>query len=287
MTKLSSLRRLSREDLQGAPEWVEQLLQASNEFQEQATSSLGRDLLVGTTETFELKHATERIVKNPYGDGLDGVSAVRCIGLNVDSSGKLTGTTYALAHPRLSWRHIQARPGEDARIGVTAYYAPPDGLAILRYDAATAFMTNAANTPVPWDTNEVVRGALSHSTSSNQSRIVCAESGVVSVDYSLSIEGNVGVYHFYSWIAPSGASGRRYGLENRVADMGGFDEEWQSGAATFPVTAGDYIEVLVYQDTGGARAVGSTNNKPKMSVRYVDPPISTTGRVTLRFDGGN
>ena len=86
MTKLSSLRRISREDLQGAPEWVEPLLQASNEFQEQATSSLGRDLLVGRMVQADLVHATEKILKNPYGNALQGVSAVRCIGLSVDSA---------------------------------------------------------------------------------------------------------------------------------------------------------------------------------------------------------
>lgn len=123
-SKLSSLSRLSRDDLAGAPEWVDTLLQSSNEFQEQATNRINQDLLVGTFDDVELVHAKEKKVRNPYGSDLQCVTAGKCVGLSVDSAGKPSGGVYTLSTPRIDWRRIQARPGEPEFIGVTAYYQP-------------------------------------------------------------------------------------------------------------------------------------------------------------------
>ena len=121
---LSSLRRVSLEDLQGAPPWVEPLLTASNEFQEQATAAIERPIVTGLLETYEFVHGVEQIIKSPLGAMPAGVSPVKCRGVTVDSAGKPTGAFYALATPRIDWRPIQTRPGEPVRVGVTAYYSP-------------------------------------------------------------------------------------------------------------------------------------------------------------------
>lgn len=288
MTKLSSLRRLSREDMQGAPEWVDQLLQASNEFQEQATGALGRDLLVGTSDTFELKHAAERIIKNPYGDALEGVEAVRCIGINVDSSGKPTGTTYALAQPRISWRHVQARPGEDARIGVTACFSPPHGNIDVRRNAAQTIAAGAGD-PVQFDTSESAAGDLScdvattTGTPPTNSQIACAKAGKVLVTASATFD-------------TSGAAVKRFWLQinNSSSVRWGFSTSTITGyygvtvSAIVPVAAGDYIQLIAsHSDVAGVALLSGADVGPRLQARYAEPPSSTTGRVTLRFDGGN
>ena len=137
MSKLSSLTRISRQDLQGAPDWVDPLLQASNEFQEQATASLDRDLLVGKFVDADLVDAVESIIKSPFGSTMPiGVSNVRCQGLETDASGKSTGGLFTLGVLRLDWRPLQGKPGEDAKIGATAYFstASKKGRVTLRFD---------------------------------------------------------------------------------------------------------------------------------------------------------
>lgn len=277
---LSSLRRVSREDLQGAPDWVDPLLTASNEFQEQATAALERPLLTGVLDTYDFVHGVEQIIKSPLGVMPSGVSDVRCRGVTVDSAGKPTGAFYTLGVARLDWRPVQSRPGEPIRVGVTAYFAPPYGDISIERTTNQA-INSAASTAVQWESSSRELGDLSWDSGAN-TKIVCASAG------------RVGIHHLIPWASAAaglrdtsvrltGAGGQYYG--EVVAPGGNF--VILLGYAELNVVAGDYIEAYAYQDSGAPLNITASTSRCYMSARYVAPTVGTRGRVTLRFDGGN
>ncbi len=177
MSKLSSLPRISREDLAGAPEWVEPLLQQSNEFQEQASNRLNEDLLVGSFAEYDFVHGVEKLIKSPFGNRMPtGVSDVRCRGLEVDSAGKWTGKFYDLETSSFRWREVQTRPGQPARVGVTCKFVPTSsgavgqsissfivaGSAVSLTTATAADVTSITLTAGDWDISAILElsGAL-------------------------------------------------------------------------------------------------------------------------------
>jgi hypothetical protein len=276
---LSSLTRLSREDLQGAPDWVEPLLTATNEFQEQATASLDRRLLVAEHAKVELVHGVEARVQNPFGSGLIGVEDVRCIGLEVGSDGRPSGGVYTLGVGRLDWRHIQSRAGEPSMIGVTAYFAPPHGRVDLRRTTAQT-IANDENTAIQWTTQTAAIGEMSHSTSSNPDRITCAKAGVVLVTATATFASNTtGVRN--AFLSPD--SGTTVYALTSITPPGVTPVQMH---AQVPVTVGQVLRAYVYQNSGGNLDLAATSNFTTLQARYVEAATTTRGRITLRFDGG-
>lgn len=300
MSKLSSLPRVSREDLPGAPEWVDQLLQVSNEFQEQATQRINQNLLTGLFEDYKFVHGVEQVIKNPFGQTLPvGISNVRCQGLEVDSTGKTTGKLYDLEVESMKWRPVQTRPGQPQRVGVTVKFAPPSGFADVRRSATQAIASGVA-TAFQYDTNEtgiaasgttITSGAFSFDvttttgTPPTNSRINCAAAGFVTVNATLPFDTTGVAALRFAWIAKNNAPNVRWG------ESGGSLTNYQlcSMHGVIPVVAGDYLQVFCQQGTGGSvNTIGSSlNDYPRFQARYVAPPLTATGRVTLRFDGAN
>lgn len=274
---LSSLRRVSREDLQGAPDWVDPLLTASNEFQEQATAALERPLLTGVLDTYDFVHGVEQIIKSPLGVMPSGVSDVRCRGVTVDSAGKPTGAFYTLGVSRLDWRPVQSRPGEPIRLGVTAYFAPPYGeIAVER--TTDQSIPNATQTAVQFSSASMQYGGLSWSSGAN-TRVTCANAGLLDVRVR---------YLFYS--AAGGARQASVAINGSLvwraeSVIPGGDYAAASSADLITVAANDYLEASVSQSSGGPLSLVA--NRVSVTARYVAPPVGTRGLVTLRFDGGN
>lgn len=274
---LSSLRRVSREDLQGAPDWVDPLLTASNEFQEQATAALERPLLTGVLDTYDFVHGVEQIIKSPLGVMPSGVSDVRCRGVTVDSAGKPTGAFYTLGVARLDWRPVQSRPGEPIRVGVTAYFAPPYGDISLERTTNLA-ITNATLTAVQFSSASVQTGGLSWTSGAN-TRLVCAHAGTIALTSRYAFDTAAAGYR-QCYINRTGVTS--YFAESLIP---GGSYAGASGAEEITVASGDYLELIVAQTSGGN--LNLIADRVRMAARYVAPTVGTRGRVTLRFDGGN
>ena len=60
-----------------------------------------------------------------------------------------------------------------------------------------------------------------------------------------------------------------------------------TGSGLISVIAGDYLQMFYMQNSGGVLAVVLTDKRTRMDAHYTDPAITTKGRVTLRFEGGN
>jgi len=271
---------MSREDLQGAPDWVDPLLQVSNEFQEQATQQLNRNLLTGLLLDYKFVHGVELQIKNPLPDIPEGVKDVRCQGLEVDSSGKTTGKFYDLDVATVRWRPIQTQPSQPQRLGVTVLFAPPLGMASVCRTAAYS-TPNAVNDPLPYDTTIFSVGAAALDVTNMG--VSCSRAGVVFASYS------------FEWVASALGTDRKAFLwlnQSTATEIWGRvfhgpTTNAMSGSGLITVAAGDVVGVAHNQNTGGTLAFSGGIRRHKLDVHYVSPTIGTTGRVTLRFDGGN
>lgn len=288
---LSSLRALSMDDIPGAPKELEPFVSAVADFQEQATSSLDRKLLVGELATFDFVHGVESApIKVPEGFDVEGISSVGCRGLTVDSAGKFTGLFYSLGIARLDWRPVQKRNTKGRHVAVTAYFAPPPGIVNIRSDA-TQVIATATITATTFDTDDqavklvgtlATVGALSYDLTAQPTRITCRDAGFLLLTGSIAFPagGAAGVRHM--WFDKN-ASGARWGfvafeLATRVA---------LPIAARVPVSAGDYVQLYGYQASGGNLTIEGATDGPRFQARYEEPAASAKGRVTLRFDGGS
>src|SRR4030095_16438419 len=116
--KLQNIKRLTREEVPEAPDWIEKVLTPFNQFMEQVTVALqGRlkfgDNLAGTIKTFGFSDNTELLIKNPlpqkpvgvipiFSDQIIDTYRVRFLsstdtttqlGVTIDFSGSVTGLT--------------------------------------------------------------------------------------------------------------------------------------------------------------------------------------------------
>ena len=116
MGKMSAVKRLSLEDVPGAPSWFETYLDTQNDFNEAAFSTINGNISLDNTNNAlvpvkNLAHGVEQRMRNPLDDKNlrpVGVYAVRSDGLAVQS---------------LGWRLISSK-GQPDQLGVTAQFQP-------------------------------------------------------------------------------------------------------------------------------------------------------------------
>lgn len=291
--------RLALEDLQDAPPFMEKVCQIYNEHHDQVSERFKRSYTEAVFEQYDFKHATEKIIKVPAAFANEmpaGIEHVRCRGLEVDSSGKPTGKFYTLGIERMDWREIQRRPDDPAQVGVTVYFAAPPGIVNIRRNA-TQVVATATFTPIQFDTDEqslpvsgttATSGALSYDVTTTSgtpavnSKITCRDAGFVRVHASAAFgsAGGTGVRHI--WIQKNNDTTKRWGFyvsDASTARVG------LPVSMVVPVSAGDYLQLEVYQASGGNITMdGGADNGPRFQAQYVEPARDTTGRVRLRFD---
>lgn len=117
--KIDAIKRISREDLGGAPsdDWIDKLLDPVNSVSENVVQALRGNL--GFTDNtnsgfkeVDLTHATETRVANPLKVRPKGIIAVRALEL---SAGMPTGAP--IENPRIKWRNA-----DNGDVFITAIY---------------------------------------------------------------------------------------------------------------------------------------------------------------------
>lgn len=271
---LSSLRRVSREDLQGAPDWVDPLLTASNEFQEQATAALERPLLTGVLDTYDFVHGVEQIIKSPLGVMPSGVSDVRCRGVTVDSAGKPTGAFYTLGVSRIDWRPVQSRPGEPIRVGVTAYFAPTSTSGYVGESSRSAIASASAVSLTTTTAADVTSISLGAGEWDISGLIINGGSPTGFTEFGGAVN---------TTSANIGTSGDNQGL---CVLAGGIPTITSISVPprryTLTTTTSVYLVARAVFTGGTCTAYGRIE-----AVRAQDYSTGLRGKITLRFDGGN
>lgn len=116
MSKLQALRRVSPEDMAGAPDWfVDRFLPFQNDYNEQIYNQVSGGLSATNTvdryKEVDLDHGVQTRVSIPRDmkAPVIGVTPVRCIGVELDAGKRPTRKLYALGMPRIDWSISQAR----------------------------------------------------------------------------------------------------------------------------------------------------------------------------------
>lgn len=286
--KLSSPTRLTRESLPDLPagESFDLILQHINASNEEKTQALQQNLTIadnmnGAIVTHRLTHGVETSIQVP--DGVKG----RPVGVKAIKSEAINGgVRYRVAD--IDWRFIDS-PDPKARqqMGITAFFAPPLGrVSVLRN--ATQAVATATQTPVQFDTvTDAAVGALSCDTATTtgtpavNSKIVCAAAGFVLVTASalFNTDPGGGVREF--WIQKNNTKGPAWG-----DSCGTVGYQGSSMAAQISVAAGDYLQLGVFQDSGGSVNLLGGANGARFQARYIDPPATAQNDVTFVVYGG-
>jgi hypothetical protein len=279
--KLSSIPRLSREDLANAPEWVDQLLAVSNDFQEQATQRINEDLILGQhARGIEFVHGIERRIRNPYGSDLEGIDAIRCIGIDVDSAGKPNGGTFELDVAGLRWRHIQSRPGEPSLVGVTLLYdlAHTEPMLIRTASATQNVANNTLTDMTGWNTTETSRGAV---ISDDGTTFTVTEAGTYAITLAAGFTGGSTYSAADVWIDQGGTARAENYLPAPFTDG-----PLLTTSTVLSLAAGGTFKARAFQ-TNAATATRTLRANRRITIHRLCSDETPRGRVTLRFDGGN
>jgi hypothetical protein len=284
MSKLTSIPRVSRDDLQGAPEWMDQYLQVANEFQEQATNRLNKDLVVAKFFDLELTHGEEKPIKNPFDQTIpNGVSHVACQGVEVDSSGKPTGKLYPLGVARLDWRVIQTRPGQPQRLGITAHYdLEHSEPCLIKTKSGNQSINNNTETALTgFDTTTYSRGSV---ITDNGSVFTVSEAGTYQVHLQLQWAGGGVTYSaLETYLNVTGGSAYYLNTFSPVT-YGNAPSTVVSGVVR--LAAGGSFTPYGYQTNAAtaARNVTGGTDGTRIMIHRLHNDSTPRARVRLRFD---
>jgi hypothetical protein len=177
---------------------------------------------------------------------------VKSMGANAGNSLGVPLATGKTRHVRHDGESVYPAAPEQTTVG-TPYAARV-------YNAADISIANATATALTFNSERRDDGAL-HSTSSNTDRLTASVSGWYVVWGNVEFVSNAVGFRTLSFRV--NATPDIYGAEQQAAVSG--SETIMSSATLIYLTAGDYVRMFVYQNSGGA-----------LSVRY-------TGGVTASF----
>lgn len=170
---------------------------------------------------------------------------------------------------------------EDSReYRLTLYAAPPVGAISVARDSEQV-VADDTSPAVQFESEEYRLGSKMSWSASSNTRITFAAAGRVSVGYQALFD--------------SAANGRRLARVAKssssewyaVADIPGGSFAGLNGSDEIDVSAGEYIELIVYQNSGGNLSVlASGNQRAALRARYVDAPADFSGTVLGIMWGG-
>ena len=127
-----------------------------------------------------------------------------------------------------------------------------------------------------WDTNSM------HSNTTNTSRLVAKVAGLYEIDATIIWDTNVAGGRFLGLQLTHAGSSSFIAVASNPNTDGGFVEDDQSVSTTFALKKGDYVEAVVYQDSGGSlnlQQIPATS--PEFGMTWLGPtPAGFTGAVS-------
>lgn len=280
--KIDSIRRISREDLEGAPdeEWIDKLLDPVNSTSENVVQALRGNL--GFTDNtnsgfkeVDLVHDTETRISNPLKVRPTGIVAVRALKL---SSNQPTGVS--LENPRIKWRMA-----DNGDVFVTPSFEcrHTEPLLVKRLASAKSIPSTVLSETLidTWQTDanaEVNRGGVIRESAGT---FTVSEPGTYQVAAQLSLD--VGTYTTAQLNVVLG-NGRRYLSYLAMAHT---DGPWLPVSAIFSMTASDTLQIKAVQANAAAAnrnaITGSGSTRVAVSRLYNSTIYSA--RTTLFFFG--
>jgi hypothetical protein len=136
--------------------------------------------------------------------------------------------------------------------------------------SAAQVIANATNTAITWDTESADTDAI-HSTVTNTSRLTvpAGMGGLWGIGYTLEWAIAPGAGQRAAWLSINGNTTGRLAY-NLPASMPGTDTPAYAGFTTVALNAGDFVELYVYQATGGNVSAATSSNST-LNAYYVGP----------------
>lgn len=292
MAKIDAVRRLSLEDIPGAPEEIEPLLTQQGDVNETVIGALRGNLSFADNTTSgyftdNFTHGVERIIKNPLKVSPSGVQSVLVEKLPTDAPNAARQRVKSI-----DLRYINGKdPKAPEQLGVTVYYdlVENDRIMVTRTSNQTAIASSSEAT-LQWSgvcTTMSLGSSLQWDSGSN-TRVTVLEAG----DYEIRAH--------VAW--NSNSTGQRCVYINVGGTRMGAVET--HNASTFftqldairvlPLVAGDYITMSAVQVSGGnldllgggALTTSDDAGRNSLTVRRVRNSTTPKARVTLFLHGG-
>jgi len=275
--KLTNIKRVAKEELSGAPSWVDPMLTAYNDFMEQATQALFGKLTYGDNflckiKTNKFTNGTELVIANPFTGGS------RPIGIHpiYMEPGNLIDS-YNLVYK-----------SSNNELGITFNFKAPDSYLFLTRNA-NQVIADVTETRVIWTTSQSLTGnGLTWSAATNPSRITCVNGGNYLFEYTGSYAAN-GTGQRVFWLSKNGVTtGTASRFGNTVLINSGAALDYDiSSSRVIPLRAGDYVELWTYQNSGGnLNILGNGAAEAQISVTYLGGNTDITSNVTYILIGG-
>lgn len=237
--KLANIKRIAREELQGAPDWIDQLLTPLNQSTEQITQAIMGQLSLADNQfarlvTQKVTQNTELVIKNPFSD------TVKPIGIVPIAS----DSPYTLE----SWRYNYKTNGD---LGVTFNFGVSPSYLFLTRNANQS-IADVSDVSIQWTTAQANSGVFSWATTPNPSRIAVTNAGRYAFSYTMAFAGNATGKRM-AWLSKNGVIA---GTASRYAQHdlpnNGAGEPWLvSGTAEIDLASGGYVELYCRQNSGG------------------------------------
>lgn len=273
--KLGNIKRISREEIPDAPDWLDGLLTPLNQSIEQLTQAVSGQLsysdnIFCSVQTNTFTHGVELVTKNPLPPG------VKPFGIHPFVTDNVVGID--------GYRLVYKASGE---AGITIFFKIPYSDIFLTRGAAQA-INNTTDTAVIWTASTRLSGAFSWTSGTNPSRISVIAAGSYLFNFTASFAPNA-VGGRAVWLSKNGVivgTATRFGMTHSVNNGAG--ENWTaSGSALVEMAVNDYVEVWVWQSSGGAlNLLANAAEEVQLSGHSFDGKNAYTSPVTYVLVGG-
>lgn len=160
---------------------------------------------------------------------------------------------YVPKAPNLSTKFLRG----DATWAIPSYTTGARGARV--YNSSAIAISNATGTKLTFD-SEIYDTDGIHSTSSNTGRLTCVTDGIYSIGGNIQWQGNNTGRRLFSIVLNNTTSI----ADVRVLSGAAGNDPAQNISTQYSLVAGDYVELSVYQDSGGSlNILASTHISPE------------------------
>lgn len=251
--KLDNIRRIAREELIGAPDWIDNLLTPLNAAIEKITQACMGQLELKNNQlarviTQKFEHGVELIIANQFKEGLKPIGIQPIV----------SDSPYLIDSFKYSYK-------TDGSLGITIKFDLGDSYVLLTRNANQS-IPDVTATAIIWTTSTSLSGNLSWSATTNPTRITATKAGKYVFSFVAAFAANATGYR-EGWISKNGTIAGSLSRYGHMAHPNNGAVAWlDTGTTEISLAENDYIEVYVYQNsTAALNALGSATDEVKLT----------------------
>jgi len=174
----------------------------------------------------------------------------------------------------------------DGQLGLTVRFAPPFGSVNLKRSGAGIVVGGGGvQVPMQFDARDAAdSGAMSCDVTNTagtppaNSKIACTQSGTVSVSSMVLYQTTAGSALNLALLMKNNNNAVRWGEQGSPNTAAG-QFMFMAPAALIDVTAGDYLQLVLQQNSGVAITTAAGSDMPRFQAQYIAPPVGYSATV--------